>query len=138
MTHAATYQPFAGLRDRWRQFVRNRRSRAELAALPPRDVGAIARDIGMSERELRSLRCTNPRHGELMPERMRQLGIDPEFVAQAYPATYRDMTRVCAGCSSWRRCVADLDKGDVEEGMKGYCSNAVTMDALLVDRRVAG
>jgi hypothetical protein len=48
------------------------------------------------------------------------------------------MAKVCAGCSSWRRCVANLDKGDVQAGMSGYCANTLTMDAFLVERGVAG
>jgi len=135
MTHVSTHQPFAGFKDRWRQFVRNRKSRAELAALPQGDVGVIARDIGMSESGLRALRPANPRYTELMPERMRQLGLDPEFVARTEPAAYRDMANVCANCGSWRRCTHDLDKGDVEAGMNTYCGNTLTMDAFIADRR---
>jgi Family of unknown function (DUF6455) len=135
MTQVSTDQSFAGLRGRWRRFVRNLRSRAELAALPQGDVGAIARDIGMSEPGLRALRSVNPRYTDLMPERMRQLGLDPKFVAQTEAATYRDMANVCAGCGAWRRCARDLDRGDAEAGMNTYCSNTLTMDAFIADRR---
>jgi Family of unknown function (DUF6455) len=135
MARDSTDRPLAGLRHRWQQFVRNQRSSAELAALPQGDVGAIARDLGMSEPGLRALRRVNPRATELMPERMRQLGLDATFIAQTEPATYRDMANVCTGCSSWRRCGRDLDKGDVEAGMKTYCSNTLTMDAFIADRR---
>jgi hypothetical protein len=137
MANATAYRAFAEWRDRWSRFLADRRSRNELAALPPDELRAIAQDIGVSEPELRSLRCDHPGPGELMPERMRRLGLDPEFVAHAHPATYRDMEKTCAACGSWRRCARDLDKGDVQAGMEGYCGNALTIDALLVGRRGA-
>jgi hypothetical protein len=137
MTNLSTHGAFAGLRDQWRRFVHDRRARAELAALAPGELRAIAQDIGVSEPELRSLHCDHPGPSELMPERMRRLGLDPEFVAHAHPATYRDMSKVCAACASWRRCARDLEKGDLQAGMEGYCGNALTIDALLADGRSA-
>jgi hypothetical protein len=137
MTKSSTHRTFGGLRDQWRRFVHDHRTKAELAALAPGELRAIAQDIGVSEPELRALRCDHPGPIELMPERMRRLGLDPEFVATAHPATYRDMEKTCAACGSWRRCARDLEKGDVQAGMEGYCSNALTIDALLVGGRSA-
>ena len=137
MTNVPTYRSFPGLRERWRRAMRNLRSKTELAALPREDLRAIAHDVGMSESELRSLGCGHPGHSQLMPERMRQLGVDPDFVAKAHAATYRDMARVCANCGSWRQCARDLEKGDVQTGMDGYCGNAPTIDAFTVDSRIA-
>jgi hypothetical protein len=71
-----------------------------------------------------------------MPERLRQLGLDPAYVEQALPATYRDLQRVCAACKAWRGCLQDLDSNDVQAGMNGYCLNASTIDALTVDRPI--
>jgi uncharacterized protein YjiS (DUF1127 family) len=135
MSNMSTHGAFAGLRAQWRRFVRDRRASAELAALSPDEFRVIAQDIGVTEAELRALGSEHPGHTELMPERMRQLGLDPEFVAQAHAATFRQMTMACSACSSWRRCARDLDKGDVHAGMDGYCANALTMDALLVEGR---
>jgi hypothetical protein len=54
--------------------------------------------------------------------------------ALARTATYQDLQRVCASCKAWRRCARDLANGDVETGMRSYCLNAPTIDALVVDR----
>jgi hypothetical protein len=69
-----------------------------------------------------------------MPKRLQELRLDPAFVKYARAATYRDMERVCGTCKAWRRCGCDLAKGDVQAGMRSYCLNAPTIDALTVDR----
>jgi hypothetical protein len=68
-----------------------------------------------------------------MPERLRQLGIDPAYVKYARTATYRDLERVCATCKSAGRCARDLATGDAQTGMNSYCLNAHTIDLLTVD-----
>jgi hypothetical protein len=116
--------------------VGNRRWRAALAACPPSELYRVAQDVGLSETDLRSLSCSHPGPGELMPWRLRQLGLDPAYVRLARPETYRDLERVCAACKAWRRCARDLGNGDVQAGMRGYCLNVTTIDALTVDRTV--
>jgi hypothetical protein len=107
----------------------------ELAACSPSDLHRITQDVGISERDLRSLTtCSHPGPNELMPKRLQDLGLDPAFVKYAHTATYRDMERVCGTCKSWRRCERDLAKGDIQAGMQTYCLNASTIDALTVDR----
>jgi hypothetical protein len=108
-----------------------------LAACPASELRRIAQDVGVNERDLRDLHCSHPGPAELMPERLRELGLDPAYVEQALPATYRDLQRVCAACKAWRRCSHDLDSNDVQAGMDGYCLNASTIDALTVDRPIS-
>jgi hypothetical protein len=69
-----------------------------------------------------------------MPERLEQLGLDPEFVRHAEPDLFRELERVCASCTAWHRCKQDLARGDVQAGMDSYCLNAARIDALTVDR----
>ena len=118
----------------WQRAVLYRRSMAELAACPPNELHRIAQDVGLSERDLRSLACSHRGPSELMPKRLQELRLDPAFVKYARTATYRDMERVCGTCKAWRRCARDLAKGDVQAGMRSYCLNAPTIDALTVDR----
>ena len=118
----------------WQRVVLYRRSMAELAACPPNELHRIAQDVGLSERDLRSLACSHPGPSELMPRRLQELRLDPAFVKYARTATYREMERVCGTCKAWRRCARDLAKGDVQAGMRSYCLNAPTIDALTVDR----
>ena len=125
----------AKLQGRWQRALHRHRSMAELAACPPGELHRIAQDVGISERDLRSLNtCSHPGPSELMPKRLQDLGLDPAFVKYAQTATYRDMERVCGTCKSWRRCERDLAKGDIQAGMQTYCLNASTIDALTVDR----
>ena len=74
-----------------------------------------------------------PGQWHLMPERLEQLGLDPEFVRHAEPDVYRELERVCATCTAWHRCKQDLARGDVQAGMDSYCLNAARIDALTVD-----
>jgi hypothetical protein len=122
------------LRSRWRRVLNHDRWMAELAVCPPNELHEIGQDLGLSERDLRFLACSHPCPRELMPKRLQGLGLDPAFFRYAQTAIYRDMERVCSTCRVWRRCARDLEKGDIQAGMRGYCLNAPTIDALTVGR----
>jgi len=70
---------------------------------------------------------------ELMPRRLQQLGLDPGYVKVCCTSIYEDMQRVCASCKSRRLCARDLARGDVESGMRCYCPNEPTIDALIIN-----
>jgi hypothetical protein len=123
---------FRGLRERWQRLLRRRRSLAELAACPPGELEPIARDAGVSVSDLRIIATAHPGPSDLLPQRLALLGLDPEYVKSGLTATYRDLERTCAMCASWRRCVRDLAKGDVQAGMGSYCLGSATIDALTV------
>jgi hypothetical protein len=125
---------FRGLRERWQRMLRRRRSLAELAACPPSELERIARDVGVSVSDLRIMATAHPGPGELLPQRLALLGLDPEYVKSALTATYRDLERTCALCPAWRRCACDLAKGDVQAGMERYCLCSPTIDAIAVDQ----
>src|SRR4029079_16680441 len=112
------------LRDAWQRLQQRHRSMVELAACPPEELHRIAREIGVGDDELRALDSSIRGPVELMPERLRQLGLDPEFVRRDDTAVYRDLERVCARCRASERCARDLAAGDVTSGMRSYCSNA--------------
>jgi hypothetical protein len=120
------------LRHTCRRALSKRRAINELAACPPGELRRIASDVGLSGDDLRRLYCSHNGPSELLPQRLKLLGIDPEFVRHAAPTTFRDLTRVCACCKASRRCARDLAGGDVQAGMDGYCLNAPTIDALTV------
>jgi hypothetical protein len=108
---------------------------AELAACPPGELERSAADVGASGNDLHHLGCGHPGPTKLLPQRLQLLGIGPQFVSHAYPATYRDLARVCASCKSWRGCARDLARGDVQAGMDDYCLNGPLIDALTVNER---
>jgi hypothetical protein len=120
------------LRQTWRRALSKRRAINELAACPPGELRRIASHVGLSGDDLRRLCSSHNGPTELLPHRLQLLGIDPEFVRHAAPATSRDLARVCASCKASRRCAHDLARGDVQAGMDGYCLNGPTIDALTV------
>ena len=120
------------LRQAWRRALSKRRAINELAACPPGELTRIASDVGLNGDELVRLCGSHIGPSELLPQRLQLLGIDPEFVTHAAPATFRDLARVCASCKASRRCARDLARGDVQAGMDGYCLNGPTIDALTV------
>ena len=134
MSSQSAYSALSRLRHRLQRALDNPRSRAELGACPPTELHRIAQDVGLSDVDLQSLDCSHPGPSTLMPRRLEQLGLDPAYVRYARTATYRDLERVCASCKAWRRCTRDLAHGNVEAGMRSYCLNAPTIDALIVDR----
>ena len=123
---------FERLHSRWRQFLTKQRAVNELETCPPSEVRRIASDMGLTENELRGACRNQTGTPELLLQRLQLLGIDPEFVRHAEPATFRDLSRVCASCGASQRCARDLARGDVEAGMTSYCFNSPTLDALMV------
>jgi hypothetical protein len=111
MTNLTAYPSLVWAGEMWRRGWRNRRSIAELQAYPPND--RIARDVGLSEPDLRALSCRHSGASELMPQRLAQLGLDPAYVKLSRTATYQDLQRVCAACKAWRRCARDLSNGAI-------------------------
>lgn len=117
----------------WHHVMCNRRTLRELDAISATKRDDRANTVGLSGTDPRRFNCTHEGPTELMPARLRELGIDPAFVKYARTETYRDLERACATCKSWRRCANDLAKGDAQAGMDSYCLNGPTIDSLTVD-----
>jgi uncharacterized protein YjiS (DUF1127 family) len=64
----------------WQRLMRNRRTQRELDAFSPAERRHLAEDVGLSGTDLRRFNCTHDGPSELMPARLRELGIDPAFV----------------------------------------------------------
>jgi hypothetical protein len=123
----------AQIGQRWHRFLLNRRWFANTAQLTPSELQRMTRDVGLDERDLHTRGCNHPGPTELMPQRLKLLGLDPDYIRHALPAPYRDFERVCSHCRSWRRCARDMTNEDVQSGMDSYCLNAATIDALTVE-----
>jgi len=117
--------------DRVADWLRRRERRGSygLAGLPDSDVARIARDIGVSAADLRTLDQSGDRPLAL-PRMMAALMLDPAAVARRDPETFRDLQRVCALCRSKKRCERDLADGDAAIHFEDYCPNAGTLRAL--------
>jgi len=118
----------------WHRLPFNRRAIAKRAQFAPNELERMGRDVGLDERDLRTPDCRHPGPTELMPQRLKQLGLDPSYIRHALPVAYRDLERVCSHCRSWQRCARDLGNGDVQSRMDSYCLNAGTIDALTVEQ----
>jgi hypothetical protein len=70
---------------------------------------------------------------DLLPWRLQQLRLDPEYVKMCCSSTYQNLEKACAICRSRTLCERDLARGDVDSGMQRYCPNALTIDALVVN-----
>jgi len=70
---------------------------------------------------------------KLVSLRLQQLRLDPEYLQVCCTSVYQQLERVCESCKSKRFCARDLASGDVEAGMRSYCPNAPTIDALTVN-----
>jgi Family of unknown function (DUF6455) len=121
----------ARLRSRLQRKLSARRVLTELAACPAPEQRRIAADIGFGLSDLRRLAGSHLGPTELLPRRLQQLGLDPEFLKRASPASYRDLVRVCASCGAWRACRNDLARGNAQTGMDNYCRNSPTLDRLI-------
>jgi hypothetical protein len=119
-----------GLRQTWHRSKSRRRAMRELATLSPSELRRASADVGLSGDDLHHLCRNGFAPSELLPQRLQQLGIDPEYVRRAAPTTFRDLVRVCASCKMCRRCARDLARGDVQAGMEGYCLNGPMLDTL--------
>jgi hypothetical protein len=102
---------------------------SDLDGLADSDVAGIAKDIGVSTAQLRTL----AQHADeplLLPRLMAALHLDPAVVARREPAAFRDLERVCALCESEKRCAEELTEGDAAAIFEAFCPSALTLKAL--------
>jgi hypothetical protein len=94
------------------------------------EVERMARDVGVSAAELRTLATRRRGSADLLLRRMAALDLDRGEIARAEPATFRDLQKVCSLCRSRRRCVRDMAHDINNPRWQEYCPNATTLKAL--------
>lgn len=119
---------FAHLLARWRDQL-------ELSRLPSGELDRVAHELGMSGDELKSLAAKGPHASDLLYERMQALGVSRADVDRLGWGLIRDLEKSCSCCSDKGQCKADLAAHPDDPVWKGYCPNAVTLDAI---RRIKG
>ena len=112
----------------WRS---GRKAGRELTSLDADELGALARDVGLSPDQL--TRLTARGVGGELPRLLQAVGLVPERMARTHPDVMRDMSIVCSGCVSARRCRRDLDRGWAPV-VQRYCPNTETIKALQAER----
>ncbi len=115
---------------RWRS---DRKAGHELTSLDADELGALARDVGLSPDLLTRLTARGAGGGGELPRLLRAGGIVPERIGRTHPDVMRDMSIVCAGCLVARRCRRDLDRGWAPV-VQRYCPNTETIKALQAER----
>ena len=113
----------------WRQ----RRERLEFAYFvgrEPAEAGRVARELGLSTREMIKLSGKGGWSRSLLPRRMETLGLNFDSVASTRPDVGRDLAICCARCDSKLRCAYDLARTSQGDGWRDYCINRPTLDAL--------
>ena len=119
----------------WRNWKRQRAAIDELASCGSDELARVARDVGLTSPELRTLAGKWPDSASLLPLRIDSLGLDAEQIRHAEPQVMRDLERVCAHCTSGTRCERDLDWTDKDRAWRDYCPNVATLDALKSEDR---
>ncbi len=112
----------------WRS---DRKAGQELTSLETDELGALARDVGLSPDQL--IRLTGRGARKELPRLLDAVGLAPERIGRAHPDVMRDMSIVCSGCAVARRCRRDLDRGWVPV-VQRYCPNTETIKALQAER----
>ncbi len=133
MPDAGTEAP-PGLISQVAQWITTRaRASAEMARLARGDIGGMARDLGVSEADLRGVLPLGADNTKLMAAMMRARGLDAEQAAQLSAAVMRDLELTCTRCGAVARCRRELAAGTAEAHCHEFCGNADTFDALLED-----
>ena len=112
-----TYREAAGLR-------------AELSHFGPEDVAATARDIGVTLNELQFAVKKGPHAADELARLLKALGVDPDKLAHADPATMRNLQKICPACEVKGHCRHELATGSAAKNYRGYCPNAITVDQM--------
>lgn len=90
----------------------------------------IAREMGMSDAELRMVASRGEDAADLLPARMAAIGLDPAVVSHEDGAVMQDLQRSCSLCDHKKRCKKDLMRHPRAAGWTQYCPNASTLRAL--------
>jgi hypothetical protein len=101
------------------------------------EVGAIAKDLGITASQLQAVVAKGPGAADLLQKMLVALGVDPERIAKAEPAAMRDLQRLCAACDHKSRCRHELAAGTAATHFHEFCPNAFTLDALFAEKTAA-
>ncbi len=94
----------------------------------------IAKDLGVSEDELRDLATKGPHSADLLQKMLVALDVDPQAIVRKDPLVMRDLQRLCAKCADKARCGREFEKGTAAANFHEFCPNAFTLDALFEEQ----
>jgi len=118
----------------WHQLVdtavawrRRRASVKEIEKMDTQDVRCIARDLGISPVEIRTLTAKGENAADLLVRRMKTIGLEP---GQVDVAVMRDLQRCCSICTQKGLCIHELEDKPRGATWPKYCPNEQTLTAL--------
>jgi hypothetical protein len=119
------------LADWWRNWRNRCDAVSDLACCGADEIERVARDVGLTSAELRTMAGKWPSAADLLRQRMAHLDLDASEVTQTQPLVMRDLQRSCTVCQSKRKCMRDLSRDPDNPVWQDYCPNAMTLTALL-------
>ena len=108
----------------------------DFGSCSPEEVNQIARDLGVSTKELRELASKGPHAADLVQKMLMALNVDPKVIAKSNPLVMRDLQRLCINCTDKKRCASELKNGTAAEHFHEFCPNALTLDALFDEKEL--
>lgn len=117
-----------------RSWWTDRKAETEFNHLGSGERAAIARDVRLPE-EMLSRIVEHGGTGRLeLSQLLSELGMDEGEIAREHPGVMRDLEATCTGCDGRSRCHRNLERSTAAENFETYCPNAVTIEALLVQK----
>jgi len=120
-------QMISGAGRQWRE----RLEFAEFVRREPAEAGRVARELGLSTKEMMKLGGNGGWWASLLPQRMERLGLNFNSVNRTKPEVGRELAICCARCDCKLRCAYDLARNAQGDAWRQYCINRPTLDALL-------
>jgi hypothetical protein len=125
-----SWSPFDAILQWCRGWARSS-PESELQCFADAEVERIAKDVGVSAAELRTLATFGPEAADLLLRRMTALDLDRNEIVRIEPQTFQDLQRVCIMCDHHRRCERDFAHDPAAgDAWREYCPNAATLIAL--------
>jgi len=109
-------------------------SNNQLGQCTPDEVKRVARDLGVTAKELNVLARKGPDAADLLLKMLVALRIDLKTLEKSEPYVMRDLQRLCTTCGVKNRCEHELANGTAADRFREFCPNAFTLDALLKSR----
>ena len=116
--------------EAWRNWRERRHDIVEFDRADVTDVSEIARDLGLSASELRTLVGCGKNSAELLERRLQTLGFEPSHIE---PSVMRDLQRCCSQCHDKALCAHELEDKPKGASWPSYCPNDQTIHVLLAE-----
>lgn len=126
-TKSSLLHVFSDSFNRWNKRRQDLREIQTIAEPGRGEVGALARDIGISSDELLRVTKSGPKMPRELPQLLNVLALEEP----RDPRILNDMMTVCGMCMHKSRCNDDLEAGKSAQNYVDYRDNAEAIDGLL-------